>query len=189
MVSSRSSKARHTPDRRESFRLAIPTDANFSNPPWPSARWPDWAPSQHDTATPRPCSRHNLIQGTNGVFAGFPNRIALETDGGETFHEWDYDMENWYARYDRPLWVQMGRRAEQQGGHGGMDHLLCWRIVDCLRNGEPLDQSVYDAAAWSVIGPISAESVADRGNSMAIPGFTRGAWRTTEPLPVVGGSA
>ena len=144
---------------------------------------------QHDTTTPRPYSRHNLIQGTNGVFAGFPNRIALETGGGETFHEWDYDMENWYARYDHPLWVQMGQRAEQQGGHGGMDHLMCWRIVDCLRNGEPLDQSVYDAAAWSVIGPISADSVADRGNSKPIPDFTRGAWRTTEPLPVVGGDA
>ena len=141
---------------------------------------------QHDTTTPRPYSRHNLIQGTNGVFAGFPNRIALEHGGGETYHEWDYDMAQWQARYDHPLWVQMGRRAEQQGGHGGMDHLMCWRLVDCLRNGEPLDQNVYDAAAWSVIGPLSADSVADRGNSEPIPDFTRGDWRNTEPLPIVG---
>ena len=70
-----------------------------------------------------------------------------------------------------------------------MDYLMCWRIVHCLRNGEPLDQNVYDAAAWSVISPLSAESVADRGNSKPIPDFTRGAWQTTEPLPVVGGSA
>ena len=141
---------------------------------------------QHDTTTPRPYSRHNLIQGTNGVFAGFPNRIGLEQDGGETYHEWDYDMTKWQARYDHPLWVQMGRRAEQQGGHGGMDHLMCWRLVDCLRNGEPLDQNVYDAAAWSVVGPISADSVADRGNSKPVPDFTRGAWRNTEPLTMVG---
>lgn len=33
---------------------------------------------QHDTTTPRPYSRLNLISGTNGVFAGFPNRIALD---------------------------------------------------------------------------------------------------------------
>ncbi len=141
---------------------------------------------QHDTTTPRPYSRHNLIQGTNGVFAGFPNRIALEQGGGGSFHEWDYDMSRWRERYDHPLWVQMGERAEEQGGHGGMDHLMCWRLVYCLRNGEPLDQNVYDAAAWSVIGPISADSVADRGNSKPIPDFTRGNWRSTRPLPVPG---
>ena len=141
---------------------------------------------QHDTTTPRPYSRHNLIQGTNGVFAGFPDRIALEVSGADSYHEWDNDMTKWQARYDHPLWVQMGRRAEQQGGHGGMDHLMCWRLVECLRNGEPLDQNVYDAAAWSVIGPLSADSVADRGNSKPIPDFTRGDWRNTEPLPIVG---
>ena len=141
---------------------------------------------QHDTTTPRPYSRHNLIQGTNGIFAGFPNRIALEEGGGDSYHEWDYDMSAWRARYDHPLWVRMGRRAEEQGGHGGMDHLMCWRLVYCLRNGEALDQNVYDAAAWSVIGPISADSVADRGNSKPIPDFTRGGWRDAEPLGVVG---
>ena len=138
---------------------------------------------QHDTTTPRPYSRHNLIQGANGVFAGFPNRIALENGGGETYHEWDHDMAKWRTEYDHPLWVQMGLRAQELGGHGGMDHLMCCRLIHCLRNGEPLDQNVYDAAAWSVVGPISAESVADRGNSKSIPDFTRGAWQTTGPLP------
>lgn len=66
---------------------------------------------------------------------------------------------------------------------------MCWRLVHCLRNDEPLDQNVYDAVAWSVISPISAESVADRGNSKEIPDFTRGAWRSAEPLGVVGASA
>ena len=141
---------------------------------------------QHDTTTPRPYSRHNLIQGTNGVIAGFPNRIALEQGGSESYHQWDYDMEKWQEKYDHPLWVRLGRSAEQQGGHGGMDYLMCWRIVDCLRHGEPLDQNVYDAAAWSVIGAISAESIADRGNSKHIPDFTRGEWETTEPLAIVG---
>ena len=130
---------------------------------------------QYDTTTPRPYSRHNLIQGTNGVFAGFPNRIALEHGGNGSYHEWDFDMTKWRAEYEHPLWVESRELAEEHGGHGGMDFLMCWRIVHCLRNGEPLDQDVYDAASWSVIGPISAESVADRGNSKAIPDFTRGA--------------
>ncbi|MFC0117616.1 Gfo/Idh/MocA family protein [Pseudoalteromonas xiamenensis] len=139
---------------------------------------------QHDTTTPRPYSRHNLIQGTNGVFAGFPNRIALEDGGSQSFHEWDYEMESWYQRYDHPLWKKMGAEAERNGGHGGMDFLMFWRMIYCLRNGEALDQDVYDGAAWSVISPLSAQSVANRSDSVTIPDFTRGAWQTAKPLGI-----
>ncbi|MGC0120738.1 Gfo/Idh/MocA family oxidoreductase [Pseudoalteromonas piscicida] len=140
---------------------------------------------QHDTTTPRPYSRHNLIQGINGVFAGFPNRIALENGGSKSFHEWDYDMNDWYGKYDHPLWQKMGAEAERNGGHGGMDFLMFWRIIYCLRNGEPLDQDVYDAAAWSAVFPLSMDSVADRSNSKDFPDFTRGTWRTAAPLGIV----
>ncbi|MCV6605907.1 MAG: Gfo/Idh/MocA family oxidoreductase, partial [Porticoccaceae bacterium] len=52
---------------------------------------------QHDTTTPRPYTRHNMLQGTNGIFAGWPHRIALEEnplepDNKEGFHHWDQDM-------------------------------------------------------------------------------------------------
>lgn len=140
---------------------------------------------QHDITTPRPYSRHNLIQGTNGVFAGFPNRIALEEGGSGNFHEWDYDMQSWYNKYDHPLWVKMGKEAERNGGHGGMDFLMFWRMIYCLRNGEPLDQDVYDGAAWSVISPLSAESLNNRAKSVDIPDFTRGAWQSAKPLGIV----
>lgn len=140
---------------------------------------------QHDTTMPRPYSRHNLIQGTNGVFAGFPNRIALEEGGSGNFHEWDYDMQSWYNKYDHPLWVKMGKEAERNGGHGGMDFLMFWRMIYCLRNGEPLDQDVYDGAAWSVISPLSAESLNNRAKSVDIPDFTRGAWQSAKPLGIV----
>ena len=140
---------------------------------------------QHDTTTPRPYSRHNLIQGTNGVFAGFPNRIALETGGTQSFHQWDYDMAPFYQQYDHPLWKNMGQEAERNGGHGGMDFLMFWRIVFCLRHGEALDQDVYDAAAWSSVFPLSVASVADRSNSQDFPDFTRGKWKATPPLGIV----
>ncbi len=45
--------------------------------------------------------------------------------------------------------------AKQVGGHGGMDFLMDWRTIDCLRNGLPLDIDVYDAAAWSAVAPLS----------------------------------
>jgi len=141
---------------------------------------------QHDTTTPRPYSRHNLIQGSNGVFAGFPNRIALENGGRGSYHDWDQDMEYWYGKYDHPLWLRMGAEAEKNGGHGGMDFLMCWRLIYCLRNAEPLDQDVYDGAAWSAVQPLSAASVADRGNSKDFPDFTRGLWQSAKPLGIVG---
>ena len=29
-----------------------------------------------------------------------------------------------------------------------MDFMMDWRLIDCLRNGLALDQSVYDGASW-----------------------------------------
>lgn len=156
---------------------------------------------QHDTTTPRPYTRHNLIQGTNGVYAGFPDRIAVEyvdgekrmKDKHEAFHEWDElsdgsdekrTVSEWYTRYDHPLWKTLEAEAVKNGGHGGMDFVMLWRIVWCLRHGQPLDQSVYDAAAWSAVTPLSIDSVADRGNARDFPDFTRGAWQTTAPLGI-----
>ena len=169
---------------------------------------------QHDTTTPRPYSRHNLIQGTNGVFAGFPNRIAVENapnpikkhyleeyqkqmihweNSGmkgrkprkHSFHQWDNQLEPWRAEFEHPLWIRMGKEAEKNGGHGGMDFLMLWRMIYCLRNGEALDQDVYDAAAWSAITPQSVASVSDRSNSKDIPDFTRGKWKSAKPLDIV----
>ena len=70
------------------------------------------------------------------------------------------------------------------GGHGGMDFVMRWRIVQCLREGRPLDQSVYDGCAWSVIGPLSEQSVAQGGMPIEVPDFTRGAWQTAAPVDI-----
>jgi hypothetical protein len=79
----------------------------------------------------------------------------------------------------------MGEEAKRMGGHGGMDFIMLWRIVYCLRNGEPLDQDVYDAAAWTVVGPLSEISVANRGKTLDVPDFTRGHWRSMSPLGII----
>lgn len=145
---------------------------------------------QHDTTTPRPYSRLNLLQGTKGALAGFPGRYAFDdgsrTDKGQvTYHRWNYDMEALYAKYDHPLWTRIGDMATEQGGHGGMDFVMLWRMIYCLRNGQPLDQNVYDAAAWSAVIPLSVASVAERSNSQDFPDFTRGTWKTNKPLGIV----
>ncbi len=137
---------------------------------------------QHDTTTPRPYTRHNLIQGTNGVFAQYPNRVALESEGN--FHAWQHDITNLKERYDHALWRELEAEATTSIGHGGMDFVMLWRIAWCLRNGVPLDQNVYDAAAWSAVTPLSEASNVDRGNSKDFPDFTRGAWKSAEPVTV-----
>jgi hypothetical protein len=140
---------------------------------------------QWDTTTPRPYTRHNLIQGTNGVFAGFPTRLALEGRG--SYHEWTQGdaMKEVYAEFEHPLWQRMGEEAARVGGHGGMDFIMNSRIVECLRNGEPMDQNVYEGASWSAVRPLSDWSVARGGRPAEFPDFTRGKWRGTEPLGII----
>ena len=143
---------------------------------------------QHDTTNPRPYSRSNLIQGTRGLFSGYPSRIYVE--GRTKTEAWETDLAKWFEEFDHPLWKKVAAVAAQlpkdgTSGHGGMDFVMRWRIVQCLRDGLPLDQDVYDAAAWSCISELSEKSVAQGGAPMEVPDFTRGAWEKTAPLGVV----
>ncbi len=141
---------------------------------------------QWDETSPRPYSRHNLIQGTKGTLAGFPNRMAIEgvTKG---YHHWTEGekFKEIAAQYEHPLIKRVGALAKRMGGHGGMDFLMLFRMVECLRNGEPLDQNVYEGCFWSAVGPLTEASVAADGMPQPFPDFTRGNWKTTKPLGIV----
>src|SRR5690606_5272641 len=134
---------------------------------------------QHDVTSPRPYSRIHLISGTKGTASKYPapERIAFG-------HEWltGEALESLYDQYTPPLIKHVGEVAKQVGGHGGMDFVMDWRLIDCLRNGLPLDQDVYDGAAWSSVFPLSEQSVNQRSQSLDIPDFTRGAWQQNQPV-------
>lgn len=145
---------------------------------------------QWDETSPRPYSRHNLVQGTLGTLAGFPTRVALE--GGikgatKNHHSWAQgeQLDALFEEYEHPLYTRLGEISKKMGGHGGMDFMMLYRIIECLRKGEPLDQNVYEGCLWSAVGPLSEASVAQDGSSQAFPDFTRGKWETTKPLAVV----
>ncbi|WP_242205136.1 Gfo/Idh/MocA family protein [Aestuariivivens insulae] len=145
---------------------------------------------QWDETSPRPYSRHNLIQGTNGTLAGFPTRIALEggVEGAtKNHHSWAQgeDLAAIYEKYEHPLYKRLGEVSKKMGGHGGMDFMMLYRIVECLRKGQPLDQNVYEGCFWSAVGPLSEASVKAHGDSQKFPDFTRGAWKTTKPLDII----
>ena len=140
---------------------------------------------QWDETSPRPYTRHDLIQGTRGTLAGYPERAAIEGRGST--HEWleGKDFAQLYAEYDHPLHKRMGALAAKMGGHGGMDFIMLCRMVECLRAGAPLDQNVYEGALWSAVRPLSAKSEELGGMPQVFPDFTRGDWKTTPPLGIV----
>ena len=136
----------------------------------------------HDTNLPRPYSRKYILQGTRGLVEGYPRRVYVE-GMSKAEDRWD-PVEAWFESHDHPFWKSEKVR-QASVGHGGMDWLEDWRLINCLREGLPTDQNVYDAAAWSVIGPLTEWSVANKSRPIAIPDFTRGRWRATEPLGIV----
>ncbi len=131
---------------------------------------------QHDVTNPRPYSRIHLLSGTKGFARKWPQRgIALEPNA-HTFLS-DEEMEDLLKEYEHPITKEVGEKAKEVGGHGGMDFIMDYRLIYCLRNGLPLDQDVYDAAEWSSIIQLSQESVKNQSMSVKIPDFTRGAWK------------
>lgn len=145
---------------------------------------------QWDETSPRPYSRHNLIQGTKGTLTGFPTRVALEggvEGGSDSHHQWAQGegLDAIYEKYEHPLYKRLGALAKKMGGHGGMDFIMRYRIIECLRKGEPIDQNVYEGCFWSAVGPLSEASVKQNGAPQEFPDFTRGKWQSTKQLDII----
>lgn len=128
---------------------------------------------EHDVSSPRPYSRLNSIQGTKGIFEDYPPRIYV--DGMTPGHRWQ-SIDSFKAEHEHELWRSLGERA-RTGGHGGMDYVMTWRLIHCMREGLVPDMDVYDAAAWSAPGPLSEASVKNGSAPVPFPDFTRGRWR------------
>ncbi len=52
-------------------------------------------------------------------------------------------------------------------------------FLQAVRNKTQTPLTVYDAAAWSVVAPLSEKSVANDSERVDFPDFTRGKWKTT----------
>jgi hypothetical protein len=156
---------------------------------------------QHDVSSPRPYTRHNLVSGTRGVFKGcyfagndsetaFAQgcgcRFGWVDEAGGSVHNFfgPAKTEEMRKKYMHPYWRAAGELGKKIGGHGGMDFLMDLRWIYCLRNGLPLDMDVYDLASWCSICELSETSFRKR-KYLDVPDFTRGGWRTAEPLGIV----
>ena len=150
---------------------------------------------QHDVVNPRPYSRINALSGTGGTFFDYPARLALNNPaqhglGSKGPHEWldEKDLAVMRQKFTHPLWAKLAERAAGSG-HGGMDYVMNWRHLDCVRQGATPDSVVYDAAAWSSVVELSVRSVATGSTPVAFPDFTRGLWRALKPIGIAEESA
>jgi predicted dehydrogenase len=136
----------------------------------------------HNTHSPRPYSRKYMVQGTRGLVEKYPTpRIYVEGKGAND--QWQ-DAEAFAAEWEHPLWKSLQEKAKG-AGHGGMDFVMNYRLVDCLMKGIAPDMDVYDAAALSAVTELSERSIAGRSRPVEFPDFTRGKWINRAPLAVV----
>ncbi len=144
---------------------------------------------QHDVVNPRPYSRMYQLTGTKGFANKYGRQgYALEPDTATmsgmpdlynlNAHDW-LSAEQEAAlleKYTHPFITEVGEIAKKVGGHGGMDYIMDYRLIYCLRNGLPLDMDVYDLAEWCSLVPLTALSIENGSAPVAVPDFTRGSW-------------
>ena len=136
---------------------------------------------QHDVTSPRPYSRLHLVSGTKGFVQKYPKKgIALEPNAHHFLSE--TKMDSLLDIYTHPIVRDIEAKAKEVGGHGGMDFIMDYRLIYCLRNGLPLDQDVYDAAEWSSIVELSRVSSDNQSMPVVVPDFTRGAWKKLDKV-------
>ncbi len=136
---------------------------------------------QHDVTSPRPYNRIHMLSGTKGFVQKYPiTGIALEPNAHEFLPE--AEMEKLLKEYEHPIVKEVGKKAKEVGGHGGMDFIMDYRLIYCLQNGLPLDQDVYDAAEWSSLVELTEISVRNGSVPVEIPDFTRGDWNKLQKL-------
>lgn len=149
---------------------------------------------EHSVLTPRPYSRMYQLVGTDGYAAKYPiqeiclrlskvadpKNVNLEDLDAEKSLN-DKEIADLQKKYPNPILTpELVDLAKKVGGHGGMDFIMDYRLVYCLRNGLPLDMDVYDLAEWCCIGPLGALSIENGNRPVEIPDFTRGTWNQVQ---------
>ena len=161
---------------------------------------------QHNVMTPRPYSRMYQLVGTEGFANKYPvagytfkldqlKSVATDEHGMPDIEALDHHSfapaevsQQMMELYKHPVQRQLVEGIPLQeysmsiGGHGGMDFIMDYRLVYCLRHGLPLDMDVYDAAEWSSMGELTRISIENGSKPVKVPDFTRGEWDKIDGL-------
>ena len=145
---------------------------------------------QHDVMNPQPYSRLYQLTGSKGFANKYPiegyavdskqlsatgNAPKVDNLSSHSFMP-DEQRKALEEKYESPILKKFGKLAKEVGGHGGMDFIMCARLIYCLQNGLPLDMDVYDLAEWCSIAELGAISMDNDCASVTFPDFTRGLW-------------
>ena len=150
---------------------------------------------EHNVTSYRPYDRMYQVIGTDG----FANKYPIEgyalrpteqnlkaVPNHEDLKSHDFVSEatktELMNKYQHPIQKEIAEKAKKVGGHGGMDFIMDYRLIYCLRNGLPLDMDVYDLAEWSTMGELTRLSLEHQSAPVAMPDFTRGAWKRIKGL-------
>lgn len=145
---------------------------------------------QHDVMNPQPYSRLYQLTGTKGFANKYPvegyavDASQLKNAGHQpqvdnlSSHSFMPEAEKaaLEKQYEHPILAKFGKLAKEVGGHGGMDFIMCARLIYCLQHGLPLDMDVYDLAEWCCVAELGALSMDNNCASVTFPDFTRGHW-------------
>ena len=63
-----------------------------------------------------------------------------------------------------------------------MDYFEDNAFIECIKRNIEFPLDVYDLASWYAITPLSELSIANNGMPQDIPDFTKGSWKTRNPV-------
>lgn len=129
---------------------------------------------QHDIGTPRPYSRLQTVCGTLGYAQKYP-LPTIRLKEMDTAVTGDKALVLAQSFQERGV-AEWFRDGQDQHSPNVMNHVMDCRLIHCLNSGLPLDMDVFDAAEWSAIIELSAQSVSEGGRPIPVPDFTRGNW-------------
>jgi len=132
---------------------------------------------RYDTvsARPHPSTTYFTLQGLRASYKddGTSQNVWLESQSKD--YSWE-PLSKYQESYDHPLWRRSAQQAAKTS-HGGADYFVVAEFLECLSTGRHPPINAYDAAVWSSIIPLSAESILSGGEPKKIPDFTRGGWK------------
>ena len=135
---------------------------------------------QHNVYAYRPYSRMYQLTGTEGFANKYPTQgISVKGINGHLYVSNEV-MDSLLTAYRPDFAKAIEEKAKEVGGHGGMDYIMDYRLIYCLRNGLPLDEDVYDAAEWSAVQELSRISLENNSMPVRFPDFTRGDWNKVD---------
>jgi predicted dehydrogenase len=126
---------------------------------------------RYDTASPRPAGMGQYsLQGTKGAYESAMGERRVYIEGRSPGEKWE-PLEQ-YKEYEHPRWKAKGQAAAS-AGHWGADYFVIEDFLEAIRTDKsPVD--VIDAVTWSVVRPLSHESIVSGNKPVEVPDFSAG---------------